>query len=76
MPRLRISISMEIEVPRFSDIKEVASNSVLVAKNLFRTTGNAAWIAGISFIILVIPLVVAVDREQNQINQLDSHVST
>ncbi|MCI38520.1 mitochondrial-like import receptor subunit TOM9-2-like [Trifolium medium] len=76
MPRLRISMEIEIEVPRFSDIKEVASNSILVAKNLFHATGNAAWIAGISFIVLVIPLVMAVDREQNQINQLDSHVST
>ena len=34
------------------------------AWKLSRHTGKAAWIAGTSFLILVVPLIIEMDREQ------------
>ncbi|GFY99540.1 translocase of outer membrane 22-V [Actinidia rufa] len=44
--------------------------AAFVAKNLLRSTGKAAWIAGTTFLILAVPLIIEMDREQ-QLNELE-----
>jgi hypothetical protein len=76
--RHSFSIEVKFKVPKFSfsDIKEMASNSVVASKKLFHRTSNAAWVGGISFMVLVLPLIMALDREEKMMNQLESQVST
>ncbi|KAK9087773.1 hypothetical protein Syun_030167 [Stephania yunnanensis] len=50
--------------------KQVASDAAYVTKRLLKSTGNAAWIAGTTFLILVVPLIIQMDREQ-QMNELE-----
>ncbi|KAK9288952.1 hypothetical protein L1049_017423 [Liquidambar formosana] len=44
--------------------RRTASDAAFVAKNLLRSTGKAAWIVGTTFIILFVPLIIEMDRDQ------------
>ncbi|XP_028793364.1 mitochondrial import receptor subunit TOM9-2-like [Neltuma alba] len=55
--------------------KQAASDTAFITKKLIRSTGKAAWIAGTSFLVLFLPLIVEMDREQ-QLNDLDSQQAT
>ncbi|KAJ7979788.1 mitochondrial import receptor subunit TOM9-2-like [Quillaja saponaria] len=50
--------------------KKAATNAAFVTKKLLNSTGKAAWIAGTTFLILVVPLIIEMDREQ-QFNELE-----
>jgi import receptor subunit TOM22 len=50
--------------------KRAALDAAFVSKKLIRSTGKAAWIAGTTFLILVVPLIIEMDREQ-QLNDLE-----
>ncbi|XP_047333169.1 mitochondrial import receptor subunit TOM9-2-like [Impatiens glandulifera] len=50
--------------------KRAASDVGYVANRLLESTKKAAWIAGTTFLILIVPLIIEMDREQ-QLNELD-----
>ncbi|XP_073111489.1 LOW QUALITY PROTEIN: mitochondrial import receptor subunit TOM9-2 [Elaeis guineensis] len=50
--------------------KVAASEAATVSKKLLWSTGRAAWIAGTTFLVLVVPLIIEMDREQ-QMNELE-----
>ncbi|KAM6565041.1 hypothetical protein CsatB_025039 [Cannabis sativa] len=50
--------------------KQAATDAAFVTKKLLKSTSKAAWIAGTTFLILVVPLIIEMDREQ-QMNDLE-----
>ncbi|CAK9162172.1 unnamed protein product [Ilex paraguariensis] len=47
-----------------------SKRAAFVAKKLLKSTGKAAWIAGTTFLILVVPLIIEIEREQ-LLNELE-----
>jgi import receptor subunit TOM22 len=45
-----------------------ASNTVTITQKLLWSTGKAAWIAGTSFLVFVVPLIIEMDREQQMVD--------
>ncbi|CAL1356010.1 unnamed protein product [Linum trigynum] len=54
--------------------KELAGEATYVAKRLAKSTGKAAWIAGTTFLILVVPLIIEMDREA-QLSEFEAQQS-
>ncbi|KAE8662533.1 Mitochondrial import receptor subunit TOM9-1 [Hibiscus syriacus] len=55
--------------------KQAANDAAFVSKKLLCSTGKAAWIAGTTFLILFVPLIIEMDREQ-QFNELELQQAT
>ncbi|EFN51876.1 hypothetical protein CHLNCDRAFT_139795 [Chlorella variabilis] len=47
-----------------ANAQEVLSTVAGGLKKLVKSTGKAGWIAGTTFLILVVPLIIEMDREQ------------
>ncbi|XWS08729.1 hypothetical protein CRYUN_Cryun40dG0026100 [Craigia yunnanensis] len=67
MARLSRAVS---DSPITDATKRVANDAAYVSKKLLKSTGKAAWFAGTTFLILVVPLIIAMDRDQ-QFNELE-----
>ena len=44
--------------------KRATSKAIVVSKKLLHSTGKAAWIAGTTFLILAVPLIIEMDHDQ------------
>ncbi|RAL54524.1 unnamed protein product [Cuscuta campestris] len=65
--------SMIARISEFSVVrkgKSAAYDAAYVGKRLAKSTGKAAWIAATTFIIIAVPLIIVMDREQ-MLNELD-----
>eukprot|EP00252_Welwitschia_mirabilis_P023092 TRINITY_DN6440_c0_g1_i1.p1 TRINITY_DN6440_c0_g1~~TRINITY_DN6440_c0_g1_i1.p1 ORF type:complete len:114 (+),score=11.55 TRINITY_DN6440_c0_g1_i1:115-456(+) len=58
----------------FTRSKQLVSDSVHVCGKILRSTGKAAWITGTTFLVLVVPLIIEMDREQ-QLSDLEAQQS-
>ncbi|KAF9594942.1 hypothetical protein IFM89_035512 [Coptis chinensis] len=56
--------------------KQTASDAGTVGWKLLRSTGKAAWLTGTTLVVLVVPLVIAMDREQQfaEVEQQSAHL--
>ncbi|XP_042444142.1 mitochondrial import receptor subunit TOM9-2-like [Zingiber officinale] len=71
LSRVSSSVSQSAIVARG---RIAAAEAATVTKKLLRSTGKAAWIAGTTFLILIVPLIIEMDREQ-QLNELEMQQS-
>ena len=56
-----------LERPEVLKLRRVAFHVVRAAKKFFIGTGHAAWIMGTTTLVMVMPLVFEIDREQQTI---------
>ncbi|EFJ27297.1 hypothetical protein SELMODRAFT_29398, partial [Selaginella moellendorffii] len=55
--------------------KRALSSASYASKKLMFSTGKAAWIAGTTLLVFVVPLIIEVDKEQ-QLAELESQQAT
>lgn len=48
--------------------KKAATNTVQYSQKMLWSTGKAAWVAGASFLVLVVPLIIKMDREAQTVD--------
>lgn len=58
-----------------STLRAVAANTAYAARRLALSLGKAAWIASTTFLVLAVPLIVELDREQQQIDMEKEQLS-
>ncbi|GAB2221458.1 hypothetical protein Droror1_Dr00012638 [Drosera rotundifolia] len=69
-PRLTGSSSSSKSSSVVGRLSSSVSSASSVGYKLLRGTGKAAWIAGTTFLILVVPLIIEMDREQ-MLNEME-----
>ncbi len=48
-----------------NSLKDAVDNTTYVAYKLWKSTGSAFWISATSFLVIVMPLIVVMDRDQS-----------
>ena len=66
-PQLASSCERVWEKPATRKARRITYHVVRGAKKFVFGTGNAAWVVGTSMLVMVMPLVCEIDREQQQI---------
>tara|TARA_B110000046_G_C12711775_1_gene280884 strand:- start:254 stop:505 length:252 start_codon:yes stop_codon:yes gene_type:complete len=66
LPGLRANLLDLYELLQSSKVKRVAFHVVRGAKKFVVGTGNAAWVVGTTMLVMVMPLVFEIDREQQE----------